>query len=224
MPSRASNLNHHISRGKASMTKPKLHAVTSSQSCCEIIDQRREPITLHEFRKLMEWTYSDRGVALANAWEWMNNECFYGMLKPCPILLPSSPPFGHWIGLCTGNKEGETVHIQIKRDLPISSHFDVLLHECLHAYLRETKQSTDHNANPWCDEIMRLTRQIWGIEIHASPDSPRRVNGVSKRVQKPSATGHPSITRTQIARWPHSIDLSVSDKLATNYTQLQVAT
>jgi hypothetical protein len=198
------------------------HAIAGSQSCCEIINQRRTPITVEEFQKLMEWTYSDKGVALARAWEWMNEECFDGVLVPCPILLPSSPPFGHWVGLCTGNPQNETVHIQIKRDMTLGEQFNVLLHECLHAYLRELGQSTDHNAIPWCNEIMRLTRQIWGVEIHASPDSPRRINGVSKRVQKPSATGQQSITRTQISRWPHSIGLNVPTERFTDYTQLEV--
>lgn len=187
----------------------KLHAVASSSSCCEIIDQRREPITIEEFRKLMEWTYSDRGVELSRAWEWMNDQCFYGMLRPCPILLPSSPPYGHWLGLCTGNFEGETVHIQLKRDLEQGVHFNVLLHECLHAYLRETRQHIDHNAKPWCHEIMRLTREIWGVEIHACPSSPRKINGRSVRVQKPSATGQASITQSEISNWPDSIGLIV---------------
>jgi hypothetical protein len=202
----------------------KQRAIAGSRSCCEIIDQRREPITLDEFQKLMSWTYSEKGTALAKAWHWMNEGFFHGILKPCPILLPSSPPYGHWIGLCTGNPEGDTLHIQVKRDLELKQQFNVLLHECLHAYLRELKESTDHNARPWCREIVRLTGEIWNVEIHAAPDSPRKVNGRSVRIQKPSSTGMPSITRCQIAGWPYSIGLVVPyEQFCPNYSQLQEA-
>lgn len=181
------------------------------QSCCEIIDQKREPITLEEFRKMMRWTYSDHGQLLATAWEQINDRFFNGVLHPCPILLPTSPPYGHWIGLCTGNVEGETVHIQLKRDMTTEDHVNVLLHECLHAYLRECGLSTDHNDVPWCSEIMRLSKQIWGADVWASPSVPRRVNGIMKRIQKPRSDGKESIGRDLIAKWPHSIGLSLAD-------------
>jgi len=191
---------------------------TKSSSCCETIDQKREPISFPELRKLMKWTYSDRGELLADAWDRLNQTCFRGVLKPVPILLPSSPPYGHWVGLCTGNLQGETIHIQLKRDMPMKEHYDVLLHECLHAYLRECGESTDHNDVPWCREIMRLSTELWGVGIWASPSQPRKVKGVSKRVQKPRADGAESVKRTAISRWPQSMSLNLVN--APGWTEL----
>lgn len=202
---------HAIASSQASENNKKLHAIASSKSCCEIIDQRREPISITEFRKLMHWTYSDRGTALAAAWEWLNHQCFHGVLLPCPILLPSSPPYGHWVGLCTGNPEGETVHIQLKRDMPLPAHFDVLLHECIHAYLREKNEPTSHNELPWCREIMRLSKELWDVDVWASPSQPRKVKGASRRVQKLSSDGRESISLPKISQWPQSIGLAVID-------------
>lgn len=190
--------------------REKKKSARKAESCCEIIEQRKEPITLDEFNKLMKWAYSDRGVVLSKAWVRINEEYFDGVLKPCPILLPSSPPYGHWIGLCSNNEFGETVHIQLKRDMTLENHIDVLLHECLHSYLFARGLSAKHNDIPWCEHIIKLTKRIWGIDIWASPSVPRRIKGISKRIQKTSPTGQISIVRSDIARWPHSLNLHLT--------------
>jgi hypothetical protein len=64
--------------------------------------------------------------------------------------------------------------------------------------------SPHHNAQPWCDEIMRITVQLGLDPIKAAPVKPRRVqiDGKSKVVRKP-LDGH--LSRIEIASWPHSL-------------------
>lgn len=179
------------------------------QNDVEIIVGTRFPIKAEHQLQMAGWSYGEHGVLIARLWQAFNEKHFGGKLVPCPLFFPTATPYGKWIGLFTMNHSFESLHIQLKYSLSVDSKADVLLHEMVHQYLCETHQATGHNANPWCNEIMRLTKEIWGVTIHASPDSPRRVNGRSVRMQKPAADGTPSITRRQIATWPQSIGLSV---------------
>jgi hypothetical protein len=188
----------------------------------EVIEGDRFPITLAQFRELMGWSFGTEGTVMADLWAALNSRCWDGKLEPCPMFFPRPTSYGSWVGLFTANLQRKTLHIQLKHSLSTQDKADVLLHEMVHQYLSETGQSTKHNAQPWCDEIMRITKQLWSVEIHASPDSPRKVNGRSVRVQKPSATGQPSIKRKQIANWPHSLGLSVPIDTLIDYTQLEV--
>jgi hypothetical protein len=82
---------------------------------------------------------------------------------------------------------------------------DVLRHEMVHAALRDrgvpgNGAEGDHNTQPWCEEIMRITIQLGLPAILAAPVKPRRVNG---RVRRQPLDGH--LTRDQMARWPHTI-------------------
>lgn len=175
----------------------------------EVIDSDREPITLAELRQMMRWGFGDEGAELADLWAVLNDRLWDGQLEPVPLWLPRCTTYGRWIGLCTSNGRGQVLHLQVKYQLCRHMRADVLLHEMVHQYLVQTGQNSKHNAWPWCSEIVRLTKEIWGIGIWASPSVPRRVNGKPKRVQRPGPDGQASITRQQIACWPHSIGLSL---------------
>jgi hypothetical protein len=77
---------------------------------------------------------------------------------------------------------------------------DVLLHEMVHVRLDDRGVNSDHNAQPWCDEIMRITPQLDLEPVKAAPVKPRRVNGKVKRLP---LDGH--LSRDEISSWPHSI-------------------
>lgn len=181
----------------------------SMQNDIEIIDASRSPLTFPEMRKMMSWSWGDRGVWAADLWRKFNEAYWGGQLEPVPIWFPQASPYGHWVGLCSGNRQGQTQHIQLLRGKPDDFLAHVLLHEMIHQYLFETGQNPAHNAQPWCEEVMRLTKQIWGKDIWVSPSVPRKVDGKSQRIQKRSPARQESIPLKEISGWPHSLNLTL---------------
>jgi hypothetical protein len=175
----------------------------------ELLEADRHPLTVQQLRQLMGWTYGADGQLLADLWHGFNQTLWDGKLDPAPMWMPTCTDWGRWIGLYRGNHANQTLSIQVKWQLSEQDRADVLLHEMVHQALHEAMVCTKHNAVPWCQEIMRLTQEIWGVSIWASPSLPRKVKGKSARVQKPSPTGAESITRKQIAGWPWRLGLHV---------------
>jgi len=175
----------------------------------ELLDDDREPITVPQLRQMMGWTFGRDGEQLADLWAALNDQLWGGLLEPTPIWLPRVTTYGRWVGKYTGNLEHRTLSIQVKWQLGEQGRADVLLHEMVHQRLHERRECTKHNAWPWCREIVRLTRELWGRDIWASPAVPRRVAGHSTRVQVAGPGGLQSISRQAIATWPQSIGLCV---------------
>jgi hypothetical protein len=175
----------------------------------EIQDFARVPLSRAEMASILRWTYGDEGEQFARLWCGLNDKLFDGKLSPVPIYQPRATPYGKWRGLYSGNMRNESLEIQLKRGEDRDSKFATLLHEMIHQRLWEAGENPCHNGTPWCNEIMRLTREIWGIEIWASPSVPRKVGGKSKRIQKPSPDGRLSIPFCAIELWPHSLRLSL---------------
>jgi hypothetical protein len=173
----------------------------------EVLDLDRAPMTVQQLARLMQWSFGDTGQQLAELWHGINLRLFDGRLLPVPIWLPRTTTYGRWIGLCTSNRRRQTLSLQVKYQLTPQAQADVLLHEMVHQALVESGQASGHNAWPWCQQIVRLTSDIWGHDIWAAPSVPRRVAGKSMRVQPNGPDGRPSLTRKQIATWPHSIGL-----------------
>lgn len=178
----------------------------------EIIDAKRDPITREEMLRLMGWSWGVEGVQLAKLWQGLNEKHFDDRLIPLPIWFPSTFPYGCAIGLFSANFDGESLHIQIKRGMEIGQKANVLLHEMIHQSLSESGQDPSHNGTPWCEEIMRLAKEIWDVSIWASPCSPRKIGGKSQRIQKESSGGDESISRKAIATFPDSLGLNVDIK------------
>lgn len=175
----------------------------------EILKFDRVPISREQMACLLRWTYGKEGLEFARLWCSFNDQLFGGKLSPVPIYQPTASPWGHWIGLYSGNDRNESLSIQIVRGKTREQKIAILLHEMVHQRLHETGDNPDHNSPAWCREIMRLTREIWATEIWASPSVPRKVNGVSSRIQKPAPDGRLSLTRKEIAGWPLSLGLFV---------------
>jgi hypothetical protein len=182
----------------------------------EVLPVDRDRITTDQQRQLLTWTFGPVGAELAELWAALNHRLWDGQLDPCPIWLPRCTTYGRWIGLCSGDPEARrTLSLQVKWQLSRQARADVILHEQLHQALIETGRNPQHNRWPWCQELMRITRELWGIEIWAAPAIPRKVRStdtgelVSSRVQRRGPQGQTSITRQQIATWPASIGLHV---------------
>lgn len=175
----------------------------------QVIEGARSPMTLEQLEQMMAWSFGAEGASVAKLWGAFNRELWGGALMPCPIWFPAATAYGKWAGLYTRNQDYQSLHIQIKHGVSFDDKAGILLHEMVHQYLGESRQDTKHNAKPWCSEIMRITEKVWGVQIWASPSSPRKVGGASVRVQALSPTGKESIPRACLAGWPHSMGLSV---------------
>jgi len=176
----------------------------------QVLEADRHSLTVEQLRLMMGWVYGADGEQLADLWQAFNVQLWGGRLEPVPMWMPTCTNWGRWIGLYTHTGMGRSLSIQVKWQLGPQGRADVLLHEMLHQSLAEARRCTAHNAAPWCQEVMRITRELWGVSIWASPSVPRRVAGKSTRVQAPGPDGQPSITRKQIAGWPSSCGLHVS--------------
>src|SRR6202034_832969 len=81
----------------------------------------------------------------------------------------------------------------------------VLLHEMTHQYLSQVGKNPNHDGEPWCSEIMRISR-ILGHNIWAGKYTVVKIDGQSKRAnKKPPADLDPDYRLNQfdISRWPH---------------------
>jgi len=82
-------------------------------------------------------------------------------------------------------------------------------------YLIERGETPKHEGQPWCDEIMRLHRQITGKPLWAAPETvgkEKRTDGERKSVRRQACcpeTGEGSIDRKDIAQWPHSCGIEL---------------
>ena len=175
----------------------------------DLIDSSRPTLTFEQMRQVMGWSWGEDGEWVADLWRAYNDRHWEGALDPVPIWFPRATPYGRWLGLCTGNSHHQTQHIQLKHGCSLQEWADILIHEMVHQALLETRRNPNHNARPWCDEIMRLSKEIWGQDIWAAPSLPRKVDGKSQRIQKRSPDGEESISRKAIASWPHSLGLHV---------------
>lgn len=175
----------------------------------QVLDADRHQVTVQQLRQMMGWVYGADGEHLADLWQGLNVRLWGGRLEPVPMWMPTCTSWGRWIGLYTHNGSGRSLSIQVKWQLGPQGWADVLLHEMVHQALAEAGRCTAHNAVPWCQEIMRISQELWGVRVWASPSVPRRVGGISKRVQAPAADGTSSITRRELAGWPWRIGLHV---------------
>jgi hypothetical protein len=162
--------------------------------------------TLDDMRNVAREAYGQLGVTIVDQWDVFNRVYYGGALRPIPIFITQSQPFGKRIAYCTGSSDGAR-HIAL--NLPTNhaklvADNSTLLHERLHQYLHERGEESKHTGEPWRREIMRITRLITGKEIWAGASSVRRINGKPTRYHKPHPeTGAESLKQSAIARWPH---------------------
>lgn len=175
-------------------------------SSLESKDISRPEVSFSEVRNVLHISFGERGARIADTWQQYNDAYWQGQLKPVPIFLPAATPYGHWIGCCT-HSQGQVINIQLKYGLNEQKITNTLLHEMVHQFLVESGQKPDHNARPWCKEIMRISRDYFDVEFWAAPAQPRKFEGRSVRVQKKSDKGEESISRMAIASWPISVGI-----------------
>lgn len=146
-----------------------------------------------------QWAYAE--------FEKYNDLHFGNELIPCPMICVPVAPYGHWVGLARKHAGG-AIYIQATGSTDAlygntlkQSH--IILHEMIHHLLFQQGRNSEHNATPWCAEIMRIGKEMGLPDFWASPSQPRKRDGRSVRMQKPRKDGMASISLNQIARFPH---------------------
>jgi hypothetical protein len=160
-------------------------------------------------RGALENLWNSAGGWIADTWTRLNNDHFDGQAKYHGVVWGLTPHGGR-LGHTYSSNGRITLHPALLD--PQSDAWDigdqlgakfaehVLLHEMIHAYLGDQGLDPDHNGDPWCAEIMRITPQLGLDPIKAEPVKPRRING---KVTRRARDGF--LSRDDISRWPHTI-------------------
>jgi hypothetical protein len=167
-------------------------------------------LTRKQMRIFLEYGWGELGLNVFNAWEDFNAHFLDDKLRPIPIVITATSPFGHWYG-CThwvAQRRVAFIALTAPSNATLRSDCGVLLHEMVHAYLVERGEVPDHEGAPWCREITRLSAMLGCPEITVRPQRVQRVNGKVARV-----TPDGSLSRGDAARWPHSVGLDLGSLL-----------
>lgn len=164
--------------------------------------------TFDDMERFAAEAWGSLGAAVARKWREFNERYFSGGLKPIPIVLTNTLPFGHLIAFCSYNpgSSGRTITLNVPKDHEkLLADNATLLHEMVHQCLFERGEDAAHASEGWRREIMRLTKELTGNEIWAGRSRTIRRDGKVVRINEPHpVTGEVSLGQQRIARWPHS--------------------
>jgi hypothetical protein len=175
--------------------------------------------TQEDMRRFAREAWGSFGAAIVDQWEEFNAHLFDGELRPVPLVITNTMPFGKRIAFCSYSPggHGRTITLNVPKfkakpgtvRYELLADNDTLLHEMVHQFLFERGEDPAHAGEPWRREIMRLNLAITGKPIWAGASRSVRVrgeNGEGSRVIRanaPSEDGRESLTQARIARWPH---------------------
>lgn len=165
-----------------------------------------------DMKKFATEAWGDLGASVVAAWRVLNDRYFEGKLRPIPIVVTNTQPFGRRLAFCSHGTTGRTITLNYPRQaLALVADNGTLLHEMVHQHLSEIGEDPKHVSAAWRREIMRLHQQITGTRIWAGRSMLMR-DPASKRVirvNEPGEGGSASLTQGAIATWPHdqNIDL-----------------
>lgn len=151
--------------------------------------------------------FGPRGEKAVRLWQQYNDDYFSGNLKPVPVLFVPTSPFGHWVGLCSGNRATQSVHNIMLLNRPWDTLREVILHEMVHQSLIERGLNPKHEGQPWCDEIMRISKNYFRRDMWAGAVTVIKVMGSdgkrrSVKTNKRSPDNYDSMPYGMITSWP----------------------
>jgi hypothetical protein len=153
------------------------------------------------------------GADIVRKWCEFNQSYFDNALKPVPLVITNTQPYGKRLAFCSYNPDasGRTITLNVPKNRHAGRRYQLLadnntlLHEMVHQFLFERGECAGHDGAPWRREIMRLTKQISGKDIWAGPSKTVRRDGAVVRINTPHPkTGELSLPQKMIARWPHN--------------------
>ena len=169
--------------------------------------------TFEDMERFAAEAWGKLGANTARRWREFNEQYFAGALKPVPIVLTYTQPYGKRLAFCSYNPglSGRTITLNVpKFGARLIADNRTLLHEMVHQYLFERGEYPSHDGEGWRREIMRLNQELTGTDIWAGRSKTVRQDGKVVRINTPHpVTGMASLTQMQIARWPHDHDPSI---------------
>jgi hypothetical protein len=166
--------------------------------------------TFEDMERFATEAWGPLGTNAARKWRQFNELFFAGDLRPVPIVLTSTQPFGRRVAFCSYNPgSGRTITLNVPSvyDTLLADNA-TLLHEMVHQSLFERGEPAGHDGDGWRREIMRINEVLTGKEIWAGRSKTVRRDGKVVRINVPHPeTGEASLGQMQIARWPHDVPL-----------------
>jgi hypothetical protein len=163
--------------------------------------------TIDDMRRFAGEAWGELGTNVVEQWCRFNVAYFDNALKPVPLVITNTQPFGKRIGFCSYNPDssGRTITLNVPFQFKhLVADNNTLLHEMVHQFLFERGENPAHMSAGWRREIIRLTKQITGKNIWAGPSKTVRRDGGVIRINTPHPeTKEPSLPQKVIARWPH---------------------
>jgi hypothetical protein len=163
--------------------------------------------TVDDMRRFAGEAWGRLGLNVVERWCEYNAAYFDSVLRPVPLVITHTQPFGNRLAFCSYNPNtlGRTITLNVpKAYRNLLADNNSLLHEMVHQFLFERGEYPSHDGEPWRREIMRLTKQITGREIWAGRSmTVRRDNRVVRMNKSHPETKEPSLPQDAIARWPH---------------------
>jgi hypothetical protein len=153
------------------------------------------------------------GTDTVRKWVEFNDRYFGGKLRPVPLVMTHTQPFGKRLAFCSYNPGslGRTITVNVPKDHSmLLADNGVLLHEMIHQHLFERGEDAAHASDGWRREIMRVHMDITGNEIWAGRSMTKRVIGSDGkksrvvRINESKRDGTGSLGQDEIATWPHS--------------------
>src|SRR6516162_10038362 len=131
------------------------------------------PFTVGDMRRFAGEAWGQLGIKVVERWCEYNAAYFDGVLRPVPLVITNTQPFGKRLAFCSYNPGayGRTITLNVpkfkhpRRRYQLLADNNTLLHEMVHQFLFERSQDAGHDGEPWRREIMRLTKQITNREI-----------------------------------------------------------
>jgi hypothetical protein len=165
--------------------------------------------TVGDMRRFASEAWGTLGVLIVERWCEFNATYFDNVLRPVPLVITHTQPFGRRLAFCSYRGEGKTgrtitLNVPQLHEVLLADN-GVLLHEMVHQYLFESGKAPGHDSDGWRYEIMRITKQITGTDIWAGKSVVRRINGKPTRLNAPGTDGQLSLKQGEIARWPHTV-------------------
>jgi hypothetical protein len=166
--------------------------------------------TFDDMLKFAGEAWGQLGIGAVRKWAVYNEQYFGGVLRPIPLMITQTQPFGKRIGLCSHGGGSRSISINVPRDHNfLVGDNATLLHEMVHQCLNERGENAKHACDGWRREIMRLHQAITGSEIWAGRSKTMRQNGKVVRLNEAHANGRVSLTQDEISRWPHSVAINL---------------
>jgi hypothetical protein len=163
--------------------------------------------TFDDMQRFATEAWGSLGGNTALKWRDFNRRYFADELRPVPVVLTHTQPFGRRLAFCSHSHEGRgrTITLNVPaHHLVLVADNATLLHEMVHQLLFERGEDPAHDSEGWRREIMRLNKLLTGKEIWAGRSTTMRQDGkVVRRNRSCPETGQISLTQMQIARWPH---------------------